>query len=172
MKAELLSSLNRRFCDVENNEALILATILDPSFKDKFFTGIVERSNARELLENKVEKIISESTTTTEPPAEKRAKTVKCFDEIIEEAGSTITYNATSLIDLYLNEPLIPHHCGNAFTWWDQNKIRFKPLSSLAMKYLSAPPTSVPSEQLFSSAGDIYDEKRNCLAPERAESVC
>ena len=45
---------------------------------------------------------------------------------------------------------------------------RFKPLSRLALKYLSATPTSVPSERLLSTAEDIYDEKRN---PDRAESL-
>ena len=42
MKKEMLASLNRRFSDIESNETLVLATILDPCFKDKFFTSIIE----------------------------------------------------------------------------------------------------------------------------------
>lgn len=36
-------------------------------------------------------------------------------------------------------------------------------LSKLAFKYLSIVATSVPSERLFSKAGDILTEKRNRL---------
>lgn len=35
MKAEMLSSLNRRYSDIESNHSLVLATMLDPCFKDK-----------------------------------------------------------------------------------------------------------------------------------------
>ena len=40
---------------------------------------------------------------------------------------------------------------------------------SVALRFLLAPPTSVPSERLL--AGDIYDEKRNGLSRKRAESL-
>ena len=176
MKNEMLSSLNRRFNDAESNEYLVLTTMLDPSFKNKFFNDIVERDNAKALLETKVSELLASNTSgteTTEPP-EKRARTsiIKVFDEILEEEGTcTATISASSLVDSYLAEPILPIHSGNVFTWLNENKARFELLSRLALKYLSAPPTSVQSERLFSTAGDIYDEKRNRLAPESAETL-
>ena len=41
MKTEILASLNRRFNNMESNETLVLATMLDPCFKDKYFSGSV-----------------------------------------------------------------------------------------------------------------------------------
>ena len=97
---------------------------------------------------------------------------MKAFDAIIEEAGESMCASSdavASMVDTYLAQPLLPYHSGNSYTWWRENSSQFKPLSRLALRYMSAPPTSVPSERLLSSAGDIYDEKRNRLAPERAE---
>ena len=48
MKKELLDSLNRRFCDIESNETLVVAALLDPCFKDKFLTSITEKEAAKE----------------------------------------------------------------------------------------------------------------------------
>ena len=44
-------------------------------------------------------------------------------------------------------------------------------LSELALRYLLPPPISVPSERLFSTAGDIYDVKQNQLDSEREETL-
>ena len=62
---------------------------------------------------------------------------------------------------------------GNPYLWWNQNKERYPKLSDLAKKYLCASPTSVPSERLFSGAGQIYmyDDRRSHLAPEKAEML-
>ena len=58
-----------------------------------------------------------------------------------------------------------------SLVWWANNMKRFPYLAKIVLKYLSAPPTSVPPERLFSGAGNIYDEKRNRLAPEKAEML-
>ena len=173
MKNEMLTSLNCRFRDIESNETLVLATILDPCFKDKFFTSIVEREDAKMLLIEKLSEMSShtESPETTEPP-EKRPRTavMKCFDEILEEASTSLSSSSSkSTVEQYLAEPNLHFHTGNACAWWGNNKLRFPDLSEFALRYLSPPPTSVPSERLFSTAGDIYDQKRNRLDPERAE---
>ena len=173
MKNEMLTSLNCRFRDIESNETLVLATILDPCFKDKFFTSIVEREDAKMLLIEKLSEMSShtESQETTEPP-EKRPRTavMKCFDEILEEASTSLSSSSSkSTVEQYFAEPNLHFHTGNACAWWGNNKLRFLDLSELALRYLSPPPTSVPSERLFSTAGDIYDQKRNRLDPERAE---
>lgn len=172
MKREMLSSLNRRYIAVEANAPLVLATILDPRFEDKFFSGATERANARELLEAKVTAITATQPSQAPEPPPKRARTVtlNCLLEILE-AGATVSNVSSSEGGRYLAEPLIPFHRANSYSWWAENRVRFPLLAKLAQRYLSAPPTSVPSERLFSGAGDVYDEKRNRLAPERAEML-
>ena len=90
----------------------------------------------------------------------------------MEESGACIAGDiGDTEVEQYLKEPLIQFHRVNSYVWWKDNTHRFPQLSILARKYLAPPPTSVASECLFSTAGDIYDEKRNCLAPERAEAL-
>ena len=44
-------------------------------------------------------------------------------------------------------------------------------LRKAVLKYISAPPTSVPSEQLFSAAGQIYSDRLNNLLGENVEKL-
>jgi len=60
---------------------------------------------------------------------------------------------------------------GNSLDWWRENKLKFPVLSQLAKRFLSAPATSVPSEQLFSGAGIICTPKRNRLEGETVEKL-
>ena len=178
MKAEMLKSLNKRYAGVEDNSPLVLATLLDARFKDKFFSGNIA---AKQLLEEKVAELaqstessvasISESQGAIQEPSSKRPRTdvLDTLSEILDEVGAIIDSDSQSEVGKYFSEPLNPFHQANRYLWWYQNKDRFPVLAQLAKRYLSAPPTSVPSERLFSVAGDIYDEKRNRLAPEKAE---
>ena len=73
-------------------------------------------------------------------------------------------FNPELDIDKYLFEPLFAFHRSNCYTWWAENGTRFLVLAKLAQYYLSAPATSVPSERLFSGAGEVYYDRRNRFA--------
>ena len=49
--------------------------------------------------------------------------------------------------------------------WWiDEGQTQYPLLFDTAIKFLSIPATSVPSERVFSSAGDLLTKKRNRLS--------
>lgn len=77
-------------------------------------------------------------------------------------------YNAE--LDKYLAQPLLSRE-ENPLLWWRLHTKEYPKLTPLVLKYLSAPPSSVNSERLFSAAGRIYTENRNRLLPQNAEML-
>ena len=53
--------------------------------------------------------------------------------------------------------------------WWKANQQEFPLLSVVARRILCVPGTSVPSERVFSTAGDIISAQRASLSPEKAD---
>jgi len=60
----------------------------------------------------------------------------------------------------YLCEATEPHDV-NVLHWWTLHAHRYPQLGKMAKDYLSIPATSVPSDQVFSQAGDIITKKTN-----------
>ena len=175
MKADMLASPNRCYADIEKNTILSVATLLDPRFKNKFFSESDTRATAVETINSKLSVMANDDGVSIVPPPirSKQTKGIwNCFSEIIEKSGACVLGETDDTdIEQYLREPLIQFHRANSYLWWKENKHCFVQLSRLARRYLALPPTSVVSERVFSTAGDIYDEKRNRLAPERAEML-
>ena len=123
------------------------------------------------MLITKISELSCEDFTRVPSPKRKRNdnKILKRFSKILEESGACVAGDTE--VDQYLKEPLIQFHRANSYSWWKDKTHHFPQLSILARKYLASPPTSVASECLFSTVGDIYHEKRNRFAPERAESL-
>lgn len=55
--------------------------------------------------------------------------------------------------------------------WWKVNSNKYKDLIPIVRQFLATPPSSVPSEQLFSGASLIYDPLRNKLKSEKAAKL-
>jgi len=70
----------------------------------------------------------------------------------------------------FLAQLCIPRATGPV-VWWSQNAARFTAMSIVAKRHLAAPLTSVPSERLFSTAGDVCLDKRSCLFAEKVERL-
>ena len=71
--------------------------------------------------------------------------------------------------------PIDPEKAGtrrnDPLLYWKKNEQSNPLLAKLARRFLCAPPGSVPSERLFSTAGDIADGKRNRFLPEKVDML-
>ena len=82
----------------------------------------------------------------------------------------TTTERAEEEIATYRKVPAIPLS-QNPLTWWQVHAEDFPLLAGLAKQYLCIPGTSVPSERVFSTAGDIVSAQRSCLTPQHVDQL-
>ena len=191
-KKKISEELNQRFAFLDTDDIYNLSTILDPRYKTRFSSSC-SKGIFTELLKTKLDETEKESTaaeaddTTTPPPKKRKVATDKSSewttvsnamkgllssssddDESTSERRASV--KSTKEVDQYLSLRRISHD-NDPLSWWRENATSFPLLSKLARRYLACPPSSVPSERLFSIAGNIYDEKRNRLAGARAEKI-
>ena len=99
-----------------------------------------------------------------------------CGTLLAEQLGASApsdtdhSQTAADEVTQYLSQANVQlRHCPLA--WWKDHATQYPRTAKVAQRYLSAPPTSVASERLFSAAGDLYSDQRTQLAPERAEML-
>ena len=171
------------FDDLEDQEALTLATILDPRFKSKCFS-----SKNKTLLEQALkDKMATEVVVTGRQSDEQEGSSVKYvkeseekrkvslwddFDEEVENEKNAPSSKSEVDIEFlnYLELPLIPR-INDPLAWWKAHEQAMPRLSKLAKKYLSIPATSVPSERLFSKAGELISARRANLKPSNVDMI-
>lgn len=175
MLDELKLSMETRFADIETDQNKVLATVLDPRFKDDFFQ--------KESTKENIEEWISAAAECDDAPTQiLREVAVPVVDEDEDElddeyaailserrgvsgtlAGSAAAPKTTIIQEyaLYRDVEVKPNKKSDPLDWWKVYGVKYPKLGKLVRKYLSAPPTSVPSERLFSEAEAIYDARRS-----------
>ena len=131
-----------------------------------YITGVDEPPNKRPRHDN-------HTTTSGGNDQASSSKVWECFTELLEEPGATsdLGGGVKSMVDNCLSELLIDYKQSDPLKWWHDNEIRYPFLGNMAKQFLSAPPISVPSEQLFSGVGNLYNKKRSKLNAEHAEML-
>ena len=168
---KLIAQISTRFgSNMEEKSVLAVATLLDPRLKKIPFSnnGAVERMTRQ---------IVNDATTlTTYNPQGQQTQTTststsndsitpnpvwEAFD--IEAAESTSrqtpTISTTTEVEQYFKQPVI-NRKEDPLEWWRNNVHVLPSLQKLAKVYLSTVATSVPSERLFSKAGELILAKK------------
>ena len=101
---------------------------------------------ASSSLSNLFDELASGKRKNVEEQPSKQKK-LKC-----EHMNKSYCYNKE--LQEYLNLQLIPKS-SNPFLWLNSSKELFSNLSTLALKFLSAPASSIKNERLFSTRGNI-----------------
>ena len=121
----------------------------------------------------------SESTTRScaeqlEEPQPKRTKLEKFFDGAFRpragENGTASEVAETELQKYKLEEPVGLEN-KQPLLWWKECESLYKYLTLLAKKFLCITATSVPSERLFSAAGNLVFEKRSRLTSNNIDKL-
>ncbi|KAK3929569.1 Zinc finger BED domain-containing protein 4 [Frankliniella fusca] len=89
-----------------------------------------------------------------------------------QNAAPTITLagGMPTELKIYLDQPLEPRTT-DPVLYWERMASTFPVLSPIALRYAVLPATSVPSERLFSEAGQTASERRSRLKPDHLQAL-
>ncbi|QQP35181.1 Uncharacterized protein FKW44_023335 [Caligus rogercresseyi] len=177
----LLDELNHRFSDIEEVSVLAKSSILDPRFQKR---GFRDSTIADITIQKLKEELLSSHQSSHDIQIDNEeleripsSANVNCiWGDFFEEANKSVSSNdrnratAENELNLYLTEQPVNKYV-MPLLWWHSNRMKYPLLSKLAFKYLSVQATSVSSERLFSTAGQILNDRRNRLSESNAEKM-
>ncbi len=176
----LVTQMDRRFLNIESNPLLASACLLDPRFKKVAFADTCALDAANRRLVNEM---TGTTMTTPEPEESGSGIGVNCqtvtsnplwkqFDQRVRDSSSERTTGVEATVEKqqYLQHKNIERH-EHPLCCWEQNHFHLPQLQELARKYLCIPGTSVPSERLFSKAGEVVAARRSNLKPCNVDKI-
>ena len=110
-----------------------------------------------------------------DPPKPKKPKSalVNLFGDVfIRKVEPSLSLLDRIQIELknYMKEPVLPLSA-TPLLWWKLNCHKYPLIAKAARIILCVPATSVPSERVFSTAGDIVTAQRASLSPDNVDAL-
>ena len=152
--------------DLDETSSLVLASAIDPQFKQLKFLSESDASAVKETLLNRME-----AFGEVEGESESKKPRETALDILLGREEDTLhDTSPVGEMDRYFTEPTLPRK-ESPLTWWKNNATRFPCLSQVAHSLLNIPATSTPSERGFSAAGLIVSPLRACLKPKNVDAL-
>lgn len=180
LKEQLQAEIHKRFGKIEFVSNMAIATILDPRFKNMYFTQPLAKSQALLAIKQMIKPIHNIDGQESQQPGRSNASINRdgndfwSYHNTLTQQSIRQREESDSLkdeLDLYLKTPLALL-TSDPLEEWSKLKHAFPILYKVAMKYLTATATSVPSERLFSRAGNTITQSRNRLLGSRLNKMC
>ena len=174
-----MSSLNKRFSNLIQQDVFLISTFLDPKFgldsfdkeKKKIVTSraisLMKQHDTLALVEQKINnlnsQIIDQVETGNKPIKlnEKRKSNYVFHRQSVSDANKKDDKNLEEEFNDYIRIICDENfECSCPLIFWKTHESRFKKLSNLAKKYLGVPASSAAVERMFSIAGHVFNTKR------------
>ena len=188
VKSSIANDLQSRYNSYSTRKCLRIATFLDPRFKD--LSPFIPAEEHECVYENTKTELLSivglddddeiddqseevNETNEPEPPKKKKSKLSDFFADIYEDKSKRICSKLERVVaevNRYKSEESIDID-EKPLMWWKMRKCQYPLMSNLAKRYFCIPATSVRSEEIFSVAGNVLNEKRNRLLPENVDKL-
>ena len=132
--------------------------------------ALLSVDNAVRRLKGEVLTLITNNPTSGDPPQdceeEQPTQTVNSLWATFDEKVTRATSHRNDGTDAFLEvkryfETRNIERKDDPLLWWKENGPQFPHVMQVASKYLAIPGSSVPSEQLFSKAGELISQRRS-----------
>ncbi|CAG9830004.1 unnamed protein product [Diabrotica balteata] len=190
LQNQLIEIVSRRLGSLEENKIVAKSTFLDPRFKKTGFGLEANANNAQSWIIDELTSMISATFENADEASDRQEQVTKpsesdnvvptsskiClwshFDQKLAKVKTKTTPSTSAALCVrqYLELPYCPRS-DNPLDFWEKHKNSMPELYRLHLKYLCVPATSVPSERLFSKAGQLTNLRRNRLAPKNLDMI-
>ena len=187
VKQEIKKDLDDRYHKPAVEKIINRATFLDPRYKELPFLDSYSKREIVDMVEEELISLESDGTNQgiraeevvgdddIEPPVskKKRGPISKLIGDLFEGQNSSgsSTCKASKELELYRAEQPVKDLDSDPLTWWKSRQSVYPLLCQLVKAVHCFVATSVPSERLFSSSGNIISSSRSRLTPEHADQL-
>ena len=186
VKQEIKKHLEDRYHQPAVEKIISMATFLDPKYKELPFIDSWSKREIVDMVEDKlislefngtldqeereVEEVV-ENEDLDPPMSKKKGPISKLIRDLFEGPSSSdsSTCKASKELELYKAEQSLKDLNSDPLMWWKSRQSVYPLLCQLVKAVHCFVATSVPSERLFSSSGNIISSSRSRLTPEHAD---